>query len=184
MIFLLVLHVIITLTLIGAILVQQSDGGGSVLGAAGSGSGGALFTARGAANLLTHITAGLAFLFIGNCLLMTILSSPSMKAQQNFLNDTPKPVQKSIPKPDPTPEMLDTTSNQDVKAPVTTPTLNQDETKGVEKTAIKTNKAEAEKEHSKSKVSESKIDSKHTQLEKKKSKHSKKENNKKLKEKS
>ena len=48
---LLTIHFLITIALIGIILIQKSEGGGSLLGGSG---GGNMFTARGAANLLTQ----------------------------------------------------------------------------------------------------------------------------------
>ncbi|MCZ4282053.1 preprotein translocase subunit SecG [Kiloniella laminariae] len=74
---LLVIHLLITLSLIGIILVQKSEGG--ALGIGGSGGGGAggfggFLTGRGTANLLTRTTAALATAFIVSSLLLTILA--------------------------------------------------------------------------------------------------------------
>jgi preprotein translocase subunit SecG len=69
---LLVVHVIITLALIGMVLIQRSDSDGFGLG---SGSGSNLLSGRSAANLLTRTTAILAALFIANSLLLSILAS-------------------------------------------------------------------------------------------------------------
>ena len=57
--FLLVVHVIIAIALVGVILMQQSEGGGLT---GGSPSG--LMSARGATNFLSRATAILATLFI------------------------------------------------------------------------------------------------------------------------
>ncbi len=84
--FLLVVHIFITISLIGVILLQRSEGGGGLVG--GSNSSGNMFTARGAANLLTRVTAVLAVLFIGNCILMTIVTSSQIRNATSFL-DTP-----------------------------------------------------------------------------------------------
>jgi protein translocase SecG subunit len=59
--FLLVVHILLALALIGVILVQRSEGG--ALGMGGGGGGG-FMTARGSANLLTRTTAIIATLFI------------------------------------------------------------------------------------------------------------------------
>ncbi|MDP3371537.1 MAG: preprotein translocase subunit SecG [Candidatus Paracaedibacteraceae bacterium] len=83
---LLTLHIIITLTMIGVILVQKSDGGSALLG---GGSSSSMFSARGVANLLTHATSILAALFLANCVLMTVLSNRSIKQTASVL-DTPK----------------------------------------------------------------------------------------------
>jgi preprotein translocase subunit SecG len=77
---LLIIHLIVTLSLIGVILLQHSEGGlGSMSGQNG------LFTARGGSNVLTKATWVLASLFIGNCLLMTFLSSHHLKSSTSFL---------------------------------------------------------------------------------------------------
>ena len=86
---LLTIHILITISLIAVILLQRSEGGGGLLGGSGS-SGNGMFTARGAANLLTRITAVLAALFIGNCILMTIITSAQLKHDSSLL-DTKKP---------------------------------------------------------------------------------------------
>lgn len=64
---LLAIHVIITLLLIGVILLQKSEGGGL---SGSSNSSGSAFSARGAANALTHATAILAGLFFLMCILL------------------------------------------------------------------------------------------------------------------
>ncbi|MGI9463390.1 MAG: preprotein translocase subunit SecG, partial [Aestuariivirgaceae bacterium] len=53
---LLVVHLLIALGLIGAILLQRSEGGALGIGG-GGGGGGSMFSSRGAANLLTRVTA-------------------------------------------------------------------------------------------------------------------------------
>lgn len=58
--FLLIVHGLIALALVGVILVQKSEGGGLTSG----GSAGGLVSARGAADLLSRSTAVLATLFI------------------------------------------------------------------------------------------------------------------------
>ena len=60
MTFLLVVHTLLALALVGVILMQKSEGGGLT----GGGNAGGLVSARGAANLLTRTTAILAALFI------------------------------------------------------------------------------------------------------------------------
>ncbi len=83
---LLTLHILITFSLIGVILLQRSEGGGGLLGNSGSGAGNNMFTARGAANLLTRITAVLAVVFIGNCILMTIITSSQIRKASSILD--------------------------------------------------------------------------------------------------
>jgi preprotein translocase subunit SecG len=74
--FLLVIHGLITLALVGVILLQRSEGG--ALGIGGGGGGG-LMTARGAANLLTRSTTILASLFIVMSILLAVLSAGANK---------------------------------------------------------------------------------------------------------
>ncbi len=68
----LVIHLMIASALVGVILVQRSEGG--ALGIGGGGGGG-LMSGRGAANLLTRITATLAAAFFATSLLLAILAS-------------------------------------------------------------------------------------------------------------
>jgi preprotein translocase subunit SecG len=70
--FLLVVHGLIALALVGVILLQRSEGG--ALGIGGGGGGG-LMTARGAANLLTRSTTFLAAAFIGSSILLAVLAA-------------------------------------------------------------------------------------------------------------
>lgn len=77
MTFLLVLHGLLTLALVGVILMQKSEGGGLT----GSGSAGGLVSARGAANLLTRTTAILATLFILSSLGLAVLAANRSKPQ-------------------------------------------------------------------------------------------------------
>ncbi|MBX3454970.1 preprotein translocase subunit SecG [Ferrovibrio sp.] len=71
MTFVLVVHLLLALGLIGVILLQRSEGG--ALGIGGGGGGG-LFTSRGQANLLTRTTAILATCFIGTSIILAILA--------------------------------------------------------------------------------------------------------------
>ena len=68
---LLIIHVLIAAALTGVILMQRSEGG--ALGIGGGGPGG-MMSGRGAANLLTRITMILGALFIGNSILLAIIS--------------------------------------------------------------------------------------------------------------
>lgn len=79
---LLVIHIIVTVLLIGVILIQKSDGGG--FGA--SSSSGNAFSARGAANLLTRTTGILATIFMGMCILMTIISHNIVTKDANIIS--------------------------------------------------------------------------------------------------
>ncbi len=89
---LLVIHLIITASLIGVILIQRSEGGMGL----GGGTMGGLMTTRGSANLLTHTTAILAACFLATSLGLAILASqesrPSMILDQPSQNN-PIPTQ-------------------------------------------------------------------------------------------
>lgn len=69
---LLIIHVIVTLTLIGVVLIQRSEGGG--LGIGSSQGMGSFMGGRGTANLLTRTTAILAVIFMGLSLALAMLS--------------------------------------------------------------------------------------------------------------
>ena len=81
---LLVVHIIITVLMIGIILLQKSEGGG--LGSASSSSGNA-FSARGAANFLTRTTAILATIFMAMCIIMTIISHHTVTKDSSIITE-------------------------------------------------------------------------------------------------
>ncbi|HEY7246511.1 MAG TPA: preprotein translocase subunit SecG [Xanthobacteraceae bacterium] len=68
--FVIVVHLMIVLALIGFVLLQKSEGGGF---AAGS-TGGSFLSSRGSANVLTRATAFLAAAFFGTSLILSILA--------------------------------------------------------------------------------------------------------------
>jgi preprotein translocase subunit SecG len=70
----LVIHLIVALVLIGAILLQRSEGGALGIGGSGGG-GGSLFSARGVGNGLTRLTAILAVCFFITSVILTILAT-------------------------------------------------------------------------------------------------------------
>ena len=71
---LLVVHLLIAVSLIGVVLLQRSEGGALGIGGGGGGAGGSMFSSRGAANLLTRSTAGLAAAFFVTSITLTILA--------------------------------------------------------------------------------------------------------------
>jgi preprotein translocase subunit SecG len=75
---LLIVHIMIALALIGVVLLQRSEGG--ALGIGGGGGGGGFMTGRGAANLLTRATAGLAAAFFATSLLLTLIAQPTQRS--------------------------------------------------------------------------------------------------------
>ncbi|WP_298721205.1 preprotein translocase subunit SecG [uncultured Ferrovibrio sp.] len=90
MTFLLVVHILLALALIGVILMQRSEGG-----ALGIGGGGGFMTARGQANLLTRSTAILAALFIATSILLAILSGN--RGTPRSILDAPAPTAPAAP---------------------------------------------------------------------------------------
>ena len=84
---LLVLHIFVTLALIGLVLVQRSEGGG--LGIGSSGGMGNFMGGRGTANLLTRATAILAAAFFVLSLLMAVLDRGAV--QRRSILDVPPP---------------------------------------------------------------------------------------------
>ncbi len=67
---LLVILVIVAIAMIGAVLIQRSEGG--ALGIGGGGPG-AMFSARGSANFLTRATAALGAVFMILSLVLAVL---------------------------------------------------------------------------------------------------------------
>lgn len=80
--FLIVVHILITLSLAGFILLQRSEGGG--LGQSAP-AGGGLMTARSSSNLLTRITGILATCFFITSILLAIVSTSSTKKTSSIL---------------------------------------------------------------------------------------------------
>jgi len=75
--FILVVHGLISLSLVIVILLQQSEGGGLGIG---GGNAGGMMTARGAANLLTRSTMILATAFVFTSVLLAVLATTSKRA--------------------------------------------------------------------------------------------------------
>ena len=71
---LLTIHALVTVALITVIMLQRSEGGALGIGG-GSGAGGGMFTARGAANALTRMTTVLGAAFIATSLGLAVISN-------------------------------------------------------------------------------------------------------------
>ena len=69
---LLIVHLFVTLALIGVVLIQRSEGGG--LGIGSSQGMGAFMSGRGTANLLTRMTAVLATVFMALSLTLALMN--------------------------------------------------------------------------------------------------------------
>jgi len=68
----LVIHLMVAISLVGVVLLQRSEGG--ALGMGGGGGGGGFMSSRGAGNLLTRITTGLAVVFFLTSIGLSILA--------------------------------------------------------------------------------------------------------------
>ncbi len=84
---LLIIHLFVTLALIGVVLIQRSEGGG--LGIGSSQGMGSFMSGRGTANLLTRTTAILAVIFMGLSLTLALLNRGSSATSGRSILDTP-----------------------------------------------------------------------------------------------
>ena len=90
-----VLHLFITLAMIGVVLIQRSEGGG--LGIGSSQGMGAFMSGRGTANLLTRTTAILAALFFTISLSLALLNKGTNGAGRDILAPTPSASSPRLP---------------------------------------------------------------------------------------
>jgi preprotein translocase subunit SecG len=81
---LLVIHVFVTLALIGVVLIQRSEGGG--LGIGGGQGMGSFMTGRGTANLLTRTTAILATIFLTLSLVLALMTRGGTNGVSSIFN--------------------------------------------------------------------------------------------------
>jgi preprotein translocase subunit SecG len=92
--FLLVVHVLVTLGMVGSILLQRSEGGGFVSSAS------SFMTARGSANFLTRLTAIFAATFIILSLILAIIAGGYKKNRSILEGQNPgTAVETPIPGP-------------------------------------------------------------------------------------
>src|ERR1700690_2820768 len=84
---LLIIHLFITLALIGVVLIQRSEGGG--LGIGSSQGMGSFMSGRGTANLLTRATAILAALFMGLSLTLGLMNHGTSGVAGSLLANPP-----------------------------------------------------------------------------------------------
>ena len=73
----LTIHLIIALLLIGAVLLQRSEGG--ALGMGGGGGGGGVMSGRSAATALQKATWGLTVAFIATSLTLTVIATQTAR---------------------------------------------------------------------------------------------------------
>ena len=94
---LLIIHLFVTLALIGVVLIQRSEGGG--LGIGSSQGMGSFMSGRGTANLLTRTTAILAVIFMGLSLTLALLDRGASSVPGRSILDTPAPAPTTTPPP-------------------------------------------------------------------------------------
>jgi preprotein translocase subunit SecG len=98
---LLVLHVFVTIALIGVVLIQRSEGGG--LGLGGGQGMGNFMTGRGTANLLTRATAVLGTLFFALSLGLALLYHSGANTGAAAILNAPAQAPAPIAPPGPAP---------------------------------------------------------------------------------
>jgi preprotein translocase subunit SecG len=84
---LLIVHLFVTLALIGVVLIQRSEGGGLGIGSA-QGMG-AFMSGRGTANLLTRTTAILATLFMALSLTLALMNRGTTGVGGSLMDSQP-----------------------------------------------------------------------------------------------
>ena len=84
-----VLHLFVTLAMIGVVLIQRSEGGG--LGIGTTQGMGSFMSGRGTANLLTRTTAILGTLFFAISLSLALLNRGTSGVGRDLLANTPAP---------------------------------------------------------------------------------------------
>jgi preprotein translocase subunit SecG len=84
---LLIIHLFVTIALIGVVLIQRSEGGG--LGIGSSQGMGAFMSGRGTANLLTRTTAILATIFMLRSLALALMNRGTTGVAGGLLANPP-----------------------------------------------------------------------------------------------
>jgi preprotein translocase subunit SecG len=92
---LLIVHLFVTLALIGVVLIQRSEGGG--LGIGSSQGMGSFMSGRGTANLLTRTTAILAAVFMVLSLVLALLNKGTSGVGASILDNPPPPPAAAAP---------------------------------------------------------------------------------------
>jgi preprotein translocase subunit SecG len=93
---LLIIHLFVTLALIGVVLIQRSEGGG--LGVGSTQGMGSFMSGRGTANLLTRTTAILATIFMALSLTLALLDrGTTVNGGHSILDLPPTPAIPAAP---------------------------------------------------------------------------------------
>ncbi len=97
---LLVIHLLIAIGLVGAVLLQRSEGGGLGMGGGGGGGMGGFMTGRATADLLTRTTGILAALFMVTSLTLSIMAN-NARPQESILDQlqTDQPTEQGTGEP-------------------------------------------------------------------------------------
>lgn len=85
--FIIIIHIFVSLLLVGIVLFQADEGSGlgGAFGTSMAGSGsGSMFGKKGAAGVLTNFTRGLAFVFITTSFLLTFMISNGMVSMDDL----------------------------------------------------------------------------------------------------
>ena len=112
---LLIVHLFVTLALIGVVLIQRSEGGG--LGVGTSQGMGGFMSGRGTANLLTRTTAVLATLFFVLSMGLALLNRGTTVGNTRSILDAPP----GSPATPATPALTPNPTRPPAQAPATTP---------------------------------------------------------------
>jgi preprotein translocase subunit SecG len=103
---LLIIHLFVTIALIGVVLIQRSEGGG--LGIGSSQGMGSFMSGRGTANLLTRTTAILATIFMALSLALALMNRGTGGVGGGLLANPPPassaPAMPATPPPPPAPK--------------------------------------------------------------------------------
>ncbi len=98
-VFLIVLHTIVSILLISVVLMQASQGGG-LSGTFGGQAASSILGGQGAGNVLSKITTWLGVVFIGLAILISILTGPTSETSSSLVKkaseDNPVPQQQSV----------------------------------------------------------------------------------------
>ncbi len=110
--FILVVHALIALALVGVILMQRSEGGALGIGSGPSG----MMSARGAANILTRATTVLATMFVGTSILLAVLATMNHKTKEIDTSLAPVTAPAAAPAPAPAADPLAIPAATDIPA--------------------------------------------------------------------
>ena len=92
---LLIIHLFVTMALIGVVLIQRSEGGG--LGIGTSQGMGSFMSGRGTANLLTRTTAVLAVVFMSLSLTLALMNRGTTGVAGTLLEGGPSAPGSNLP---------------------------------------------------------------------------------------